>query len=216
MREGPLRLRLRAPPAAAHEAADPHRSYPKGALSPRGGGAARRQRGKPGGVVDYAEVMPPFREATWDEALDLVGRSACGDPRRRTGPARSRASARPSARNEEAYLFQKLVRAAFGHQQRRPLHAPVPRVVGRGAARDDRLRRGHDHLRRHRERRRRPDHRHEHDREPPGRGHLLQAGGARAGTKLIVVDPRATDIADHAWRFCQIRSGTDVALLQRA
>ena len=30
--------------------------------------------------------------------------------------------------NEEAYLFQKLVRTGFGIQQRRPLHAPVPRL----------------------------------------------------------------------------------------
>ncbi|MFQ5878546.1 MAG: molybdopterin oxidoreductase family protein, partial [Acidobacteriota bacterium] len=34
---------------------------------------------------------------------------------------------------------------------------------------------------------------------------------ARRGTKLIVVDPIRTGIADHAWRFAQIRSGTDVA-----
>jgi formate dehydrogenase major subunit len=34
---------------------------------------------------------------------------------------------------------------------------------------------------------------------------------ARKGTKIIVVDPRASGISRHAWRFCQIRSGTDVA-----
>ena len=34
---------------------------------------------------------------------------------------------------------------------------------------------------------------------------------ARAGTKLLVVDPRHSALADHAWRFCQIRPGTDVA-----
>src|SRR5229473_6899898 len=56
-------------------------SYPKGALSAdvRGemtGDAPqeRRRRRKPGGLVDYAEVLPHFREATWDEALDLVAR----------------------------------------------------------------------------------------------------------------------------------------------
>ena len=36
-------------------------------------GAARRGR-KPGGLVDYDEVLPHFREATWEEALDLVAR----------------------------------------------------------------------------------------------------------------------------------------------
>ena len=29
---------------------------------------------KPGGLVDYDEVLPHFREATWEEALDLVAR----------------------------------------------------------------------------------------------------------------------------------------------
>ena len=29
-------------------------------------------RRKPGGLVDYDEVMPHFREASWEEALDLV------------------------------------------------------------------------------------------------------------------------------------------------
>jgi formate dehydrogenase major subunit len=45
--------------------------YPKGPLSRdvRGDHDGRR---RPGGPVDYAEVMPAFREATWDEALDLV------------------------------------------------------------------------------------------------------------------------------------------------
>src|SRR4051794_31285325 len=46
----------------------------------RSGGGRRdgrpgKDRGrKPGGLVDYDEVMPYFREATWDEALDLVAR----------------------------------------------------------------------------------------------------------------------------------------------
>src|SRR5712692_2688610 len=39
-----------------------------------GNGARRPRRRKPGGLVDYAEVLPHFREATWDEALDLVAR----------------------------------------------------------------------------------------------------------------------------------------------
>jgi formate dehydrogenase major subunit len=35
---------------------------------------------------------------------------------------------------------------------------------------------------------------------------------ARSGTRLIVVDPRETDIAAHAWRYLRIKPGTDVAL----
>jgi formate dehydrogenase major subunit len=37
-------------------------------------GGQKRRRRKPGGLVDYDEVLPYFREATWDEALDLVAR----------------------------------------------------------------------------------------------------------------------------------------------
>src|SRR5579863_3387845 len=51
-------------------------SYPKGALSPMTqsstGGYKKGKERKPGGLVDYRQVMPHFREATWDEALDLI------------------------------------------------------------------------------------------------------------------------------------------------
>src|SRR5690349_17853991 len=77
----------------------------------RGGGQERRQR-KPGGLVDYAEVLPHFREATWDEALDLVARrlteiNAAGGPGAIAGFGSAKCS------NEEAYLFQKLIRTGF-------------------------------------------------------------------------------------------------------
>src|SRR5437870_11709679 len=42
--------------------------YPKGPLSPE----VADSRGGRNKRVDYAQVMPAFREATWDEALDLV------------------------------------------------------------------------------------------------------------------------------------------------
>src|SRR5215469_7466867 len=41
----------------------------------RGKGKGGKGRGrKPGGLVNYDEVLPHFREATWQEALDLVAR----------------------------------------------------------------------------------------------------------------------------------------------
>ena len=49
--------------------------YPKGPLSADVQGEGRGRR-KPGGLVDYGEVMPHFREASWEEALDLVARAA--------------------------------------------------------------------------------------------------------------------------------------------
>src|SRR5918997_437515 len=89
-------------------------SYPKGPLSAdvRGEGDGRRRK-KPGGLVDYDEGLPHFREASWEEALDLVARRlteihADGGPGAIAGFGSAKCS------NEEAYLFQKLIRAGFG------------------------------------------------------------------------------------------------------
>ena len=59
-------------------------------------------------------VLDVFREATWEEALDLAGGGLRAHPRRRT--ARNALAGFGSAKgsNEEAYLFQKLVRTGFG------------------------------------------------------------------------------------------------------
>ena len=48
-------------------------AYPKGPLSAETTSSNGRRR-KPGGLVDYDEVLPHFREATWEEALELAGR----------------------------------------------------------------------------------------------------------------------------------------------
>ena len=116
-----------------------------------------------------------FREASWEEALD----------RRRGGPARDpRSRRRPRARRLR--LGQGLERGglpvpeAGAHrlrlEQRRPLHAPVPRLLGRGAAREHRLGRGHRAVHRGHGRRRDRRDRRQPDREPSGRRDLLQAG----------------------------------------
>ena len=112
-------------------------AYPKGPLSGdvRGDQArttVRRGRGgkrrKPGGLVPYDEVLPHFREATWDEALDLVARRLREvHAEHGTGALAGFGSAKCT--NEEAYLFQKLVRTGVPQQQRRPLHPAVPRLA---------------------------------------------------------------------------------------
>ena len=89
-------------------------------------------------VVDPAAYADVFREATWDEALALARRQAARDPRH----ARS-------ARAGRVRLGEGLQRGglpvpeAGAHrlrlQQRRPLHAPVPRLERGGAARGHRL-----------------------------------------------------------------------------
>ena len=91
--------------------------------------------------MDPDDSRDVFREATWDEALDLAG-GGLRAIRDSTGPQALAGFGSAKGSNEEAYLFQKLVRTGFRHQQRRPLHAAVPRVERRGAARRHRLGRG--------------------------------------------------------------------------
>jgi formate dehydrogenase major subunit len=184
-------------------------TYPKGALSEdvRGEGSGRRK--KPGGLVDYDQVMPHFREATWEEALDLVAERlkaihADGGPGAIAGFGSAKCS------NEEAYLFQKLIRAGFGTNNvdhcTRLCHASSVAAllegVGSGAVSttygdivnaDVAMLCGTNTTANH----------------PVASSFFKQA--RRRGTKLIVVDPRRERIAEHADYVCQIKPGTDVA-----
>ncbi len=184
--------------------------YPKGPLSDETADSeGARKKGKPGGIVDYGEVMPAFREATWDEALDLVASRLAGI-RDEHGPNALAGFGSAKCSNEEAYLFQKLVRTAFGTNNvdhcTRLCHASsvaaLLEMIGSGAVTttygdvvnsDVALITGSNSTSNH----------------PVAATFFKQA--ARNGTKLIVVDPRASGISEHAWRFCRIRSGTDVA-----
>jgi formate dehydrogenase major subunit len=197
-------------------ASHPHRltrplirvDYPKGPLSTEVR-SSRRDRSKPGGVVSYEEVMPAFREASWEEALDLAaGRlTAIRDA---YGPEALAGFGSAKCSNEEAYLFQKLIRAVFGTNNvdhcTRLCHASsvaaLLQMIGSGAVTttyrdvenaDFALITGSNTTANH----------------PVAATFFKNA--ARRGTKLLVVDPRHSEIANHAWRFCQIRPGTDVA-----
>ena len=182
--------------------------YPKGALSRdvRGEHDGRR---KPGGLVDYAEVMPAFREATWDEALDLVAARLCAI-RDASGPDALAGFGSAKCSNEEAYLFQKLIRAAWGTHNvdhcTRLCHASsvaaLLEMIGSGAVTttygdivnaEAALVVGSNATANH----------------PVAASFFKQAH--KAGTKLIVVDPRRSDLADHADFYCRIKPGTDVA-----
>ena len=142
-------------------------SYPKGPLSGdvRGEGRGRR---RPGGLVDYDEVMPALPRGELGRGARSRRAPADGHPRR----------ARPSG-DRRVRLGEVLQRGGLPlpeahprrlrHQQRRPLHPAVPRVQRRRAVRGRRLGRGVDDVRRHRQRRRRHPGRHQHDGQPPGR-----------------------------------------------
>src|SRR4029077_5941356 len=82
--------------------------YPRGPLSPEVQGTGHKR-----GIVDYAQVLPAFREASWDEALDLVATRLRGI-KEAHGPGALAGFGSAKCSNEEAYLFQKLMRAALG------------------------------------------------------------------------------------------------------
>jgi len=183
-------------------------AYPKGPLSAdvRGEHDGRR---KPGGMVDYDEVLPAFREASWDEALDLVARRL-GEIRDADGPNSLAGFGSAKCSNEEAYLFQKLIRAGWGTNNvdhcTRLCHASSVAAllegIGSGAVTTTygdvsnasvALLAGTNTTSNH----------------PVAASFFKEA--RKAGTKLIVVDPRRESIADHADYYCRIKPGTDVA-----
>ncbi|HEM47229.1 MAG TPA: 2Fe-2S iron-sulfur cluster binding domain-containing protein, partial [Alphaproteobacteria bacterium] len=88
-------------------------AYPKGPLSAETAESDGRKRRKPGGLVDYDEVLPHFREATWEEALELAGRRL-REIKDAHGSSAMAGFGSAKCSNEEAYLFQKLIRAGFG------------------------------------------------------------------------------------------------------
>jgi formate dehydrogenase major subunit len=196
-------------------------SYPKGALSADVRGEAgrngRRQDGrpgkdrgrKPGGLVDYDEVLPHFREATWDEALDLVARRLA-EIHVGGGPAAIAGFGSAKCSNEEAYLFQKLIRTRFRTNNidhcTRLCHASSVAAlfegIGSGAVSttygdvvnaDVVIITGSNPTANH----------------PVASSFFKQA--RRKGTKIIYIDPRASTVSEHADLFCQLKPGTDVA-----
>jgi formate dehydrogenase major subunit len=183
-------------------------SYPKGALSAdvRGEGRGRR---RPGGMVDYDEVLPHFREATWEEALGVAA-TRLQAIHAEHGPGAIAGFGSAKCSNEEAYLFQKLIRAGFGTNNvdhcTRLCHASSVAAllegVGSGAVSTTygdiinagvAILAGTNTTANH----------------PVASSFFKQA--KRRGTKLIVVDPRRERIAEHADVYCQIKPGTDVA-----
>lgn len=169
-----------------------------------------RQR-EPGGIVDYAEVMPAFREATWNEALDLVTSKLKGI-KDQYGPGALAGFGSAKCSNEEAYLFQKLIRAVFGTNNvdhcTRLCHASsvaaMQQTIGSSAVSDVfsdvqyadvAMVIGSNTTENH----------------PVAATFFKQA--AKRGTTLIVIDPRRPALANHAHCYVRFKPGTDVAFL---
>jgi formate dehydrogenase major subunit len=195
--------------------------YPKGPLSRDVRGSRIEDRGsksanRPSSIldprswnVDYSEVLPAFREASWDEALNLVAsRLQAIKQAHGSGALAGFGSAKCS--NEEAYLFQKLMRAVLGTNNvdhcTRLCHASsvaallegigsgaVTDIFGHACLADVLLLTGTNTTVNH----------------PVAATFFKEA--TKRGTKLIVVDPRRPHLADLATWYCRLNPATDVA-----
>ena len=162
-------------------------------------------------VMDPKNVMQIFREATWDEALALAG-GGLRNLRDTHGPKALAGFGSAKGSNEEAYLFQKLVRLGFGSNNvdhcTRLCHASSVAALleGIGSAAvsnpvmdvtkaDVVILIGANPTVNH----------------PVAASWLKNA--MRSGTKLILMDPRRSELARTAYRYLQFKPDTDVALL---
>jgi formate dehydrogenase major subunit len=162
-------------------------------------------------LVDPEDWVATFREATWEEALDAA---ATGLRRIRDDRGGGALAGFGSAKgsNEEAYLFQKLVRTGFGTNNvdhcTRLCHASsvaaLMEMIGSGAVSNPFA-----------------DVQYSDvfmvvGANPPV-NHPVAAtfmkNAIERGARLILLDPRATELARFATHSFQFRPGTDVALL---
>ena len=161
--------------------------------------------------LDPANPFTHFREATWEEALDLTagGLKTIKD---RDGSSALSGFGSAKGSNEEAYMVQKLVRQGFGTNNvdhcTRLCHASSVAALMEGvssgavtapftAANDS-------------------------DciiviGSRPTQNHPVAAtyikAAAKRGATLIVIDPRGQGLTRHATHMLQFKPGTDVALL---
>ncbi len=157
---------------------------------------------------DWSDV---FREATWDEALDYSG-NRLKNLRDTRGKKSLAGFGSAKGSNEEAYLFQKLVRIGFGSNNvdhcTRLCHASSVAAllegVGSGAVSNqvnDVAHAGLIFV----------------IGSNPSANHPVAAtwmkNAAKRGAKIVLADPRVTDLGKQAWRTLQFKAGTDVAML---
>jgi len=161
--------------------------------------------------VDPANPWTHFREATWEEALDVAARGLV-DIRDTHGPKALAGFGSAKGSNEEAYLLQKLVRTGFGANNvdhcTRLCHASSVAALMEGlnsgavsapfaAALDAEVIVviGAN----------------------PTVNHPVAAtfikNAAKRGAKLIVIDPRRQGLSRHATHHLAFKPGSDVALL---
>ena len=162
-------------------------------------------------LIDKDQIDKYFREADWEEALD---RAAQGlkEIREQNGPDALAGFGSAKGSNEEAYLFQKLVRTGFGTNNvdhcTRLCHASsvaaLLETIGSGAV-SNQVADGT-----------------EADviiviGARPNANHPVAAtfmkNAVKRGSKLIVIEPYGADLIRHATHFLQLAPATDVLLL---
>ncbi len=172
-----------------------------------------RREGVPKGMdpgFDPANPLTHFREASWEEALDLAANGLTG-LKVAHGPDALAGFGSAKCSNEEAWLFQKLVRTGFGSNHvdhcTRLCHASsvaaLMECLGSGAVTasfmqaleaDVVILTGCNPAVNH----------------PVAATYFKQA--ARNGTRLIILDPRGQALDAYAWRSVRFTPGGDVAL----
>ncbi len=171
-----------------------------------------RREGAPKGLnVDPGNWAAVFREATWDEALAAAAKGL-GDLRDTHGGASVAGFGSAKCSNEEAYLFQRLIREGLGHNNvdhcTRLCHASsvaaLMENVGSGAVTatfneienaDVAIVIGANPIENH----------------PVAATYFKQF--AQRGGKLIVMDPRGHALKRFATHMLQFKPGADVSML---
>jgi formate dehydrogenase major subunit len=186
--------------------------YPKGPLSrdvKESFHAHTQAHGLQPVSFDYPQTLSAFREADWDEALDLIARRL-NAIKQKHGPAALAGFGSAKCSNEEAYLFQKLIRAVLGTNNvdhcTRLCHASsvaallegigsgaVTDIFGHARHADLLLLTGTNTTANH----------------PVAATFFKEA--VKHGTKLLVIDPRRPAMADFANWYCRLNPGSDVA-----
>ena len=162
--------------------------------------------------INFSNIHEYFREASWDEALDYAAQGFLKLNKQRNGKSNLAGFGSAKCSNEEAYLFQKLIRTGFNTNNvdhcTRLCHASsvaaLLETIGSGAVTA-------------------PFYEVEHSDviivigANPTENHPVAAtffkNAAKKGSKLIVMDPRGHSLKKHATHMLQFKPGSDVALL---
>ncbi len=162
-------------------------------------------------AMDPANPLEHFREATWEEALDLAA-GKLKEIRDTQGKHALCGFGSAKGTNEEAYLFQKLVRVGFGSNNvdhcTRLCHASSVAALMEGVNSGAVSNQVNDVM----------------NAEVifliganPTSNHPVAAtwikNAVKNGAKLIYADPRRGDLGRHATHYLQFKPDTDVALL---